>query len=105
MSAKINVIGKSRDAIGKLLQRKRPEELLDIIYELATLEPFFSLRTVAIARGVPTRKVKAMCKDGSLPYHEMSPNNWRVPLSSVREWDENTAFKLEANGNGSDHHS
>lgn len=100
MSAKIQVIGKSREAIGQALRHKRPEELLDIIYELATLEPFFSPRTIAAARGVQLRRVVAMCRAGELRAHKPSEKVWRVPLSAVREWDANTAVTLSTNGNG-----
>ena len=105
MSAKINVIGKSREEIDQALRHKRPEELLDIISELATLEPFFSPRTIAAARGISQRRLVAMCKNRTIRAHKISENNWRVPLSAVREWDENTAVKLSVNGNGNGSHS
>lgn len=97
MSAKIQVIGKSREAIATALRKKRTEELFDIIYELATLEPFFSPRTIAQARGISQRRIVALCQARTLRAHKISDNNWRVPLSAVREWDENTAVKLNGN--------
>lgn len=101
MSAKIDVMGKTREQLGDLLGRKRPAELIDIIHELATLEPFFSPRTIARARGMSKRRIVKMCKDQELRAHKPSPNNYRVPLSAVREWDANTAVKLSPNGHGS----
>lgn len=106
MSAKITVIGKSREAIAQALRKKRTDELLDLIYELATLEPFFSPRTIAAARGISQRRIVEMCKAGQMPgTHKPSPNAWRVSLSGIREWDRNTAVKLSTNGNGSPAHS
>jgi hypothetical protein len=101
MSDKLNLIGLSRDRIAAALARKRHDELIDIIAELATLEPHFSPRTVARARGLSQRRIVAMCRSQTLRAHKPLPNGWRIPLSAIHEWDAQTAVAIEtAEDNG-----
>jgi acetolactate synthase small subunit len=98
MSDKLNLIGKSRDEIARAVARKRPEELVDIITELATIEPHFSPKTIARARQMSQRRIVEMCRTGEMPgAHKPLANGWRVALSGIRQWDESTAVTL-ANG-------
>lgn len=94
MSAKTNLIGKSREQIAQLTRHKRHEEMVDLLYLYTTLEPHYSPRDIAVARGVQLRRVVAMCRAGTLRAHKPSEKCWRVPLSAVLEWDRQTAVTL-----------
>lgn len=91
----IDVIGKSRQEIEKLLRGKQRHELLDTIARLATLEPMFSPERIAAAREIAPSTVLALMKKGIIRAHLVTHNRYRAPLSGIREWDRETALGLE----------
>ncbi len=87
------VIGKSREEIGRILQRKERGELLDIIAYLANLEPMFSPERIAAARELAPSTVLKLMKTGKIAAHLVS-HRYRAPLSAIREWDAQTALAV-----------
>lgn len=97
MAAKL--IGKSREEIERELRSKSRGELFDVIASLVTFEPHFSPSTVARRREISKDTVIDACKSGAIPrVHKPTKNGWRIPLSSIQEWDQRTALKLQPNG-------
>jgi hypothetical protein len=91
----MKLAGKSREEIEKAVRNKTRSELIDLLYNLATLEPHFSPGTVAARRGMSKDTIIALCKNGTIPrVHKPLQNSWRIPLSSIREWDEATAISF-----------
>lgn len=98
MSEKIDLRGKSRDEIAELTKRWKPDRFVAALHELATIEPFFSPRTVAKAREMSPRVIAELCRSGVIRAHRPLENGWRIPLSAVREWDGRTAVDLIEGG-------
>jgi hypothetical protein len=86
------LVGRSREQIEQALRDKKRAELLDVIYSLATCEPMLSPREIATRRQMTKRRVMQLIKDGTLRAHKPAENALRVPLSSIREWDQQTAL-------------
>jgi hypothetical protein len=84
------LVGKSREQIEQALRNKKRGDLLDVIYSLATMEPMFSPKEIAVRRQMTKRRVVQLIKDGTLRAHKPLENALRVPLSAIREWDANT---------------
>ena len=95
MPKKLEIIGKSREEIERLLARKERHELLDLIANLANLEPMFSPERIAAARELAPATVLGLMKTGVIRAHLVSHNRYRAPLSAVRAWDAQTALELE----------
>lgn len=95
---KLNLIGKSREQIESMLGPSyRRADLLDLIFQLASIEPHFSPSTIAAAREMTTAKVLKLIKEGAIPgVHKPLDNGYRVSLSGIRAWDKKTAVKLGA---------
>lgn len=93
----MNLIGKSRPEIERALRNKDRPELLDLIFELATMEPHFSVSQVARARKLSRDTVLAKIRTHEIPrVHRPVKNALRIPISSIHEWDQNTQV---TNGN------
>jgi hypothetical protein len=92
---KIDVIGKSREVIEKETRNLHRSDLLDLIYQLATWEPKFKPATIAAACQMTPRAIVQRIKSGEIRgAHKPLENGWRVSLSGLREWDEQTALRL-----------
>lgn len=88
------VIGKSREEIAKAIRHKTREELSNLIYHLETIEPHFSPKTIAFARALGPRMIVAKIQNGEIARaHRPTLKGWRVPLSAIREWDEQTSIR------------
>ena len=91
----MNLVGKSREQIAQATRNKKREELIDLIYSLATFEPMFKIRDVAARRGLSADTVERLIKRGKLRAHKPLDNALRVPLSAIRDWDQQTALFFE----------
>lgn len=101
---KVAVIGQSRETIERLTQSFSRQDLLDLVHQLATWEPKFSPSTVASLCEMTPRAIVARIKDGTIKgAHKPLDNGWRISLSGLREWDEQTAVKALINGTGNGH--
>jgi excisionase family DNA binding protein len=100
-SAAMNLVGKSREQIAQATRQKKREELIDLIYSLATCEPMLTVNEVAARRGLSRDSIERLIKRGKIRAHKPLDKAVRVPLSSIRDWDQQTAlfFKHEQNGN------
>ena len=87
----MDLIGKSLEQIEAATRNKRRQELLEIIYSLATLEPMYKPAEIAARRGMSKGKVIQLIKTGVLPAHKPLETAYRVKLSTLRKWDEETA--------------
>jgi excisionase family DNA binding protein len=95
----MNLIGKSRPEIERALRNKDRPELLDLIFELATMEPHFSVSQVARARKVSRDTILDKIRKREIPRaHRLGDHGLRIPLSAVAQWDANTQI---TNGNES----
>jgi excisionase family DNA binding protein len=89
--SEMTLIGKSRPEIEHLMRNKQRPELLDIIFELATVEPHFSVSQVARLRKLSRDTILAKIHSGAIPrVHKPVKNALRIPLSAVKEWDAQT---------------
>jgi hypothetical protein len=86
------LIGKTKEQIEHATRHKRREELIEIIYRLATFEPMFKPQEIADHRRMSKRVVVRLIKDGVLRAHKPLENALRIPLSAIREWDQQTAL-------------
>jgi excisionase family DNA binding protein len=93
----VNLIGKSRPEIERALRNKDRPELLDLIFELSTMEPHFSVSQVARARKISRSTVLEKIRKREIPrVHRLGEHGLRIPLSAVAQWDHNTQV---TNGN------
>jgi hypothetical protein len=93
----MNVIGLSRIQIERALRNKDRPELLDLIFELATVEPHFSVSQLARARKLSRDTILDKIRRREIPrVHRPVKNALRIPISSIAEWDANTQV---TNGN------
>jgi hypothetical protein len=93
----VNLIGKSRPEIERALRNKDRPELLDLIFELATMEPHFSVSQVARARKLSRDTILEKIRKHEIPrVHRPVKNALRIPISAIQEWDQNTQV---TNGN------
>jgi hypothetical protein len=95
----MNLIGKSRAEIERTLKDKGRPALLDLIFELATMEPHFTVSQVARARKVGRNTILDKIHKGAIRrVHKPVKNSLRIPLSAVREWDAETEISKQDNG-------
>ena len=93
----MNLIGKSRPEIERALRNKDRPELLDLIFELATVEPHFSVSQLARARKLSRDTILDKIRRREIPrVHRPVKNALRIPISAIAEWDANTQV---TNGN------
>lgn len=86
----MSLAGKTKEEIVKAVEGKTRAELIEILYSLASLEPMFSPEEVATRRDISKRSVLRLVKRGVLKAHKPFSNGFRIPLSSIRDWDQNT---------------
>jgi len=87
----VNLIGKSRAEIERALSNKCRPELLDLIFELSTMEPHFSVSQVARARKLSRDTILEKIRQREIPrVHRPVKNALRIPISAIHEWDHNT---------------
>lgn len=95
----MNLIGKSREEIERALKDKGRPALLDLIFELASLEPHFSVSQVARLRKVSRDTILDKIRAGAIRrVHKPVKNALRIPLSAVRAWDAQTEISKPDNG-------
>jgi hypothetical protein len=93
----MNLIGKSRADIERLLCNKDRPELLDLIFELVTVEPHFSVSQLARFRKISRDTVLDKIRNGEIaPVHRPVKNALRIPISAIVEWDANTKITRNA---------
>jgi hypothetical protein len=104
-TARMNLVGKSKEQIEQATRNKKRHELIEIIYSLATFEPMFKPQEIATRRRMSKGKVLGLIKTGVLRAHKPLDNALRVPLSAIRDWDSQTAlfFSREPNQERDDH--
>ncbi len=87
----MNLIGKSRPEIERALRNKDRPELLDLIFELVTVEPHLSVSQVARLRKLSRDTILDKIRSGEIyRVHKPVKNALRIPLSSIVQWDANT---------------
>jgi hypothetical protein len=90
----MNLINKSRTEIERALRNKDRPELLDLIFELVTVEPHFSVSQLARFRKVSRGTILDKIRNGEIaPVHRPVKNALRIPLSAIAEWDANTKIR------------
>jgi len=88
----MNLVGKSKEQIEHAIRHKKRQEIVEIIYSLATCEPFFKPQEIADRRRMAKGTVLELIKNGILRAHKPFDNVVLVPLSAIREWDRDTAL-------------
>lgn len=87
----MKLAGKSHQEIAHLTRNLTREQLVEELYQLATLEPHYSPGTIAAAREMSKRKIVELIQKGVIPgAHKPLENGWRVSHSGVRQWDAQT---------------
>jgi excisionase family DNA binding protein len=87
----MKITGKTRTEIERALRDKDRPELLDLIYKLATMEPYFTVSEVARARKVSRDTILDKIRKREIPRaHRLGDHGLRIPLSSIAQWDANT---------------
>jgi excisionase family DNA binding protein len=87
----MNLIGKTRIEIERALRDKDRPELLDLIFELSTIEPHLTVSELARLRKVSRATIIDKIAKREIPRaHRLGDHGIRIPLSSVGEWDRNT---------------
>jgi excisionase family DNA binding protein len=97
----MKIIGKTRMEIERALRDKDRPELLDLIYKLASMEPYFTVSEVARARKVSRDTILERIRKGEIPRaHRLGDHGLRIPLSSIAQWDANTEINNSAESHG-----
>jgi excisionase family DNA binding protein len=87
----VTLIGKSRAQIESALRNKDRPELLDLIFELSTIEPHLTVSELARARKISRATVLDKIRKREIPRaHRLGDHGLRIPLSAVAAWDANT---------------
>jgi len=93
----MNLIGKSRVEIERILRNKCRPELLDLIFELVTVEPHLSVSQVARLRKISRATILDKIHSGEISrVHKPVKKALRIPLSSIVEWDANPKITRNA---------
>ena len=83
--------GKTRAQIESALRNKDRPELIDLIFELSTIEPHLTVSELARMRKVSRATVLDKIRKREIPRaHRLGEHGIRIPLSSVAQWDANT---------------
>jgi excisionase family DNA binding protein len=86
-----DLTGKTRPQIESVLRNKDRPELLDLIFELVTVEPYLSVSQLARLRKVSRDTILDKIRKGEIPRaHRLGEHGLRIPLSAVAQWDKNT---------------
>jgi hypothetical protein len=95
----VNLLGKSRAEVERALKNTDRPALLDLIVELVSVEPHFSVSQVARLRKLSRDTILAKIRAGEIKrVHKPVKNALRIPLSAIRDWDANTEISTETNG-------
>jgi excisionase family DNA binding protein len=87
----MNLIGKTLAQIESALRNKDRPELLDLIFELSTIEPHLTVSELARLRKVSRATVLDKIHKREIPRaHRLGDHGIQIPLSSVAQWDANT---------------
>jgi excisionase family DNA binding protein len=85
------LIGKTRAQIESALRNKDRPELLDLIFELSTIEPHLTVSELARARKISRATVLDKIRKREIPRaHRLGEHGLRIPLSAIAQWDRNT---------------
>src|SRR5690242_3047706 len=86
--------GKTEQQIADLVQNAEPADVAHLLFTLSNFEPHFSAQTVARMRDLHVQTVIKLIKDGRIRrvHRTLDNNGYRIPLSSVLEWDNATAI-------------
>lgn len=88
-----DVRNRTRDEIGGILKHTPRPELLDLIFSLSTCEPHYSPAELAKRRGLHKETILRLIKQGVIaPIHAPTGKDYRIPLSSILDWDRRTAL-------------
>lgn len=98
----MNLVGKTREQITYATKDLSREELIEVLYRHVTIEPHFKVSEIGKARRITKDAVMARLRTGEIPppTHRPLENSYRIPLSSIRSWDESTAIDLTTQRNG-----
>jgi len=86
----MNLVGKSREQIEIATKDLTRQEMITELYKLACCEPYLRVAELAARRGMSKDKVKQLIHAGKLRAHLSTENSYRIPLSSIQEWDRST---------------
>src|SRR4051812_29458316 len=83
----MNLAGKTREEIERLLQSKTRADLLDLIFSLATVEQLFKPAEIASRSCLNKRAVLRDIRDGKFgDYFLRAENSIAIPASGVNAW-------------------
>jgi hypothetical protein len=93
----MNLSGKGREDIARILATKTRAELLDIIFSLATVEQHFTPAEIARRSGMTKRTVLADIHKGRFggEYYKRAANQITVSASGVNAWRRSFCVKVE----------
>lgn len=83
--------GKTRAQIESALRNKDRPELIDLIFQLSTVEPHLTVSELARLRKVSRATVIEKIRKREIsPAHRLGEHGIRIPLAAVAAWDANT---------------
>ena len=97
---RVNLVGKSRGEIEHATRDKSRPELVNLLYELASVEPMFTPQQIAELRHLSKDTVLDLIRRGRIRAHKPLENGLRIPLSAVQDWDAATALFFDCEPNG-----
>jgi excisionase family DNA binding protein len=87
----MSVVGKTRAEIERALRNKDRPALLDLIFELSSVEPHLTVSELAAARKISRSTVLEKIRKREIPRaHRLGEHGLRIPLSAIAAWDANT---------------
>lgn len=91
---RIDVVGKSKEEIERLLAKTPRKTLLDIVAGLASLEPHLTVVEFAARRRLTRNQVIKMIRDRKIPgvHVPTDRGDYRISLSGALEFDRRTAI-------------
>jgi hypothetical protein len=96
----MNLHGKTREEIGRVLANKSRSELLDVIFSLSTVEQWFKPSEIAARSCINKRAVLKEIRDGNFgTYFCRAENSIAVPASGVNNWRRSFLVPVDATQN------
>lgn len=93
----MNLTGKSREEVVRVLRTKTRGELLEIIVSLAQVEQHFTATEIANRSGMTKRTILADIHAGKFggEYYKRAANQITVSASGVNEWRRSFRVKVQ----------
>jgi len=92
----MNLTGKSREQIGQATKNLSRGQLLDLMFELVTVEAMLTPTELAARCRMSKKMILQKIHNGEIRGHKTLKNGIRVKLSDARAWIDNCALFVKS---------